>query len=55
MPAKLDAGAASQCPQELVDCIIDELSDSKADLFSCSLVSRSWLQRARKHLFRSIS
>ncbi|KAF9077772.1 hypothetical protein BDP27DRAFT_489257 [Rhodocollybia butyracea] len=42
------------CPQELIDRILDEFYDSKADLLTCSLVSRFWLQRSRKHLFRSL-
>lgn len=42
-------------PFDIVDLFIDELRDSLDDLRSCALVCRSWLPRARFHLFRSIS
>ncbi|KAJ3713105.1 hypothetical protein C8R42DRAFT_685219 [Lentinula raphanica] len=42
-------------PQELVDRIIDEFYDSFGDLKNLSLVARSWLHRARCHLFRSLT
>lgn len=45
----------SDLPQELIDCIVDELSESSEDLRSLSLVGRAWLLRARYHLFRSIT
>ncbi|GJE95351.1 F-box protein [Phanerochaete sordida] len=41
-------------PLELIELIIDQLSANRGDLRSCSLVSRSWLPRSSKHLFRSL-
>ncbi|KAF9780836.1 hypothetical protein BJ322DRAFT_1112234 [Thelephora terrestris] len=38
-------------PQEIIDLIIDHLHDEPATLNACCGVSKSWLQRARKHLF----
>lgn len=46
MPARL--------PQELVDSIIDELKNDVASLHACSLVSKPWVHRSRKHLFGSV-
>lgn len=45
----------SNLPQELIDSIVDKCSESREDLRNLSLVSRSWLTRARYHLFRSIT
>ncbi|KAJ3845424.1 hypothetical protein F5878DRAFT_599520 [Lentinula raphanica] len=45
----------SSLPQELIDRIIDEFHDSSQDLNTLSLVGRSWLQRARFHLFRYLT
>ncbi|KAK0209266.1 hypothetical protein DFS33DRAFT_521482 [Desarmillaria ectypa] len=47
-------------PQEIIDAIIDEVQDISPSLYRhsnlscCSLVSRSFLPRCRKHLFSSI-
>ncbi|KIK71650.1 hypothetical protein GYMLUDRAFT_33808 [Collybiopsis luxurians FD-317 M1] len=41
-------------PQELCDLLIDESSDSSDALKTLSLVHRSWLPRARKHLFHRL-
>ncbi|KAK0455777.1 uncharacterized protein EV420DRAFT_1481218 [Desarmillaria tabescens] len=41
-------------PQELIDCIIDILCSDIPALRSCSLVCRSFLPRAREHLFREV-
>jgi hypothetical protein len=41
-------------PQELVDSIIDELQNDVASLRTCSLVSKPWAHRSRKHLFESV-
>lgn len=39
---------------EIIDNIIDNLSDERATLFDCSIVSKSWIPHARKHLFATI-
>lgn len=44
----------SHLPQEIVDHIIDFLCDRPKTLGQCCLVSRSWIQRARKHLFGAV-
>ena len=41
-------------PQEIFDLIIDHLHDEPSALKACCLVSREWVQRARKHLFAHI-
>jgi hypothetical protein len=41
-------------PQEILDLIIDRLHDETATLKACCLVSRAWVQRARKYLFAHI-
>ena len=41
-------------PQELVDKFIDELKDNNQSLRACSLVSRYWVSRSRRHLFQRI-
>ena len=41
-------------PAELLDLIVDLLYDSTDALESCCLVSKSWIPRARKHLFTDI-
>jgi len=42
-------------PQELVEHIIDCLSDDLRTLETCTLVTTTWLARSRRHLFNSIS
>lgn len=41
-------------PPEILDLIIDNLHDEPTTLKTCSVVSKSWIQRARKHLFVDI-
>ena len=41
-------------PPELLDHVVDFLHDSSDALKSCSLVSKSWITRTRKHLFATI-
>ncbi|KAF5392635.1 hypothetical protein D9757_002164 [Collybiopsis confluens] len=45
----------AQLPPEIFDLFIDQLSDSPYDLKACALVSKSWLRRARSHLFRHVT
>ncbi|KAF5367773.1 hypothetical protein D9758_009827 [Tetrapyrgos nigripes] len=52
MTPKLPEIDSPSFPQELFDALIDYLWDSKTDLQSCALVSRSWLPKSRCHLFR---
>lgn len=44
----------SDQPQEILDAFIDELSDDVTSLKACSLVSRRWFWRSRKHLFKRV-
>ena len=41
-------------PAEMLDQIVDHLQDTGDALKSCCLVSKSWIPRARKHLFFDI-
>jgi len=41
-------------PQETLDAIIDELSENRAALMACCLVSRRWVWRSRHHLFKRV-
>lgn len=43
-----------QLPPEIADHIVDLLRDEPATLKQCCLVSKSWIPRARKHLFGEI-
>jgi hypothetical protein len=42
-------------PAEILDYIIDYLHDEEVTLRNCCLVSKSWVPRARKHLFDDIA
>jgi hypothetical protein len=41
----------SETPQEVIDGVIDLYSNDLEALMTCSLISRAWVDRARKHLF----
>jgi hypothetical protein len=45
----------SDAPQELIDEIIDRCSRDKRTLIACSLISRVWVYRTRKHLFSTLT
>ena len=47
----------SSLPQELIDKIIDEVSQtgSTHDLRACCLVQKRWVERSRRHLFKEVS
>jgi hypothetical protein len=45
----------SDAPQELIDEIIDRCSGDKRTLIACSLISRAWVYRTRKHLFSTLT
>lgn len=45
---------SSRLPQELVDTVIDEFRNDVASLRACSLVSKPWVYRSRKHLFATV-
>jgi hypothetical protein len=45
----------SDAPQELIDEIIDHCSGDKRTLIACSLISRAWVYRTRKHLFSTLT
>ena len=42
-------------PAEILDYIIDYLHNEEVTLRNCCLVSKSWVPRARKHLFDDIA
>jgi len=44
-----------QLPQELVEDVVDCLSDDRPALEACSLVAKTWLPRSRHHLFNRVS
>ena len=41
-------------PPEILDLIVDCLHDKPATLETCCVVSKSWIPRARKHLFYNV-
>ncbi|KAF9644814.1 hypothetical protein BDM02DRAFT_3067122, partial [Thelephora ganbajun] len=41
-------------PPEILDCIVDFLRDQPETLKQCCLVSKSWVSRARSHLFTNV-
>lgn len=43
-----------QLPAELLDYIVDHLCDSRKDLESCCLISKSWVPRIRSRIFSKI-
>jgi hypothetical protein len=45
----------SNAPQELIDEIIDYCSGDKRTLIACSLTSKAWVYRTRKHLFSTLA
>ena len=45
---------APYLPPEILDYIIDHLHDEPEALKMCCLVSKSWVPRAREHLFYEI-
>lgn len=42
-------------PQELVDCIVDYVSEDRQTLFACTYLSRTWCIAARAHLYRTFT
>jgi len=45
----------ADAPQEIIDEIIDRCSCEKRTLVACSLTSRTWVYRTRKHLFSKLT
>ena len=43
--------SSTNLPPEIFDLIIDHLHDEPTTLRACSLVSKSWVPRTRRHLF----
>ncbi|KAE9388008.1 hypothetical protein BT96DRAFT_1004581 [Gymnopus androsaceus JB14] len=43
-----------ELPNELVDCILDNLVFDTATLLSCALVERAWVQSSQRGIFRHI-
>ena len=48
-------GLQMQLPQELVEDVVDCLSNDRPMLETCSLVAKTWLPRSRHHLFNKVS
>ncbi|KAF9647241.1 hypothetical protein BDM02DRAFT_2734925 [Thelephora ganbajun] len=48
------AGSA-RLPQEIVNCIVDYISEDRATLFACTHLSRTWCIAARAHLHRTFT
>ena len=44
-----------EIPQEIIDEVIDLCSREKKTLKACSLISRAWVYRTRKHLFSKLT
>lgn len=42
-------------PQEIVDYIVDYISDDRPTLFACTHLSRTWCISARTHLYRTFT
>jgi len=42
-------------PQEIVDCILDYVSEDRPTLFACTHLSRTWCIGARIHLYRTFT
>ena len=45
---------SSSLPLEILDHIVDHLHDEPTALKACCVVSKSWIQRTRTHLFASV-
>jgi len=45
----------ADAPQEIIDEIIDRCAGNKRTLIACSLTSRAWVYRTRKHLFSKLT
>jgi hypothetical protein len=45
---------SSSLPPEILDLIVDHLHDEPTALKACCVVSKSWIQRTRTHLFASV-
>ena len=46
---------SSSLPREIFDLVIDQLRDEPTTLRACCLVSKSWIPRARRHLFAHVA
>ena len=42
-------------PQEIIDCIVDYISDDRPTLFACTHLSLTWCIAARAHLHRTFT
>jgi hypothetical protein len=54
LPALTQTTMPSSIPPEIADLILDQLRDEPATLKACCVVSKSWVPRARIHLFASV-
>lgn len=55
-PARMEntSTSCSALPPEILDLVVDHLGDDSATLKTCCLVSKSWISRARLHLFAHV-
>ena len=52
--AQAQTAMSCSLPPEILDLIVDRLRDERITLKACCVVSKSWVPRARKHLFAYI-
>ena len=50
----MHATMSPSLPPEILDLIVDHLHDEPTALKACCVVSKSWIQRTRTHLFASV-
>jgi len=53
-PAQMPTTMSRSLPPEILDLIVDDLHYQSEALETCCIVSKSWIPRARKHLFAHV-
>ena len=54
LTGSVETTMSSSLPPELLDLIVDHLHDDPTALKTCSVVSKSWIPRTRRHLFAHV-